>query len=352
MSRYSFIIPVYNCADFLEQCVKDILKIGASDYEIILINDGSTDGSDQMCQKLSAEYERVKCFTQVNKGVSAARNYGMSEADGDYIIFIDADDRIEPDKMKLVLHEVEHDPGIDLAIFGISFDYYHHQKCYRRDILCYPEQGRLLREKWITDFEAFYSANALSSICNKVFRREIIEKYSLLFHTDMFLYEDLEFSIRYLAHCNTIFNLPEPVYHYRQSEDEGNAGRRLNRIEKLTEVVDYIEAALDELIIAQKIGDQSQKIKSILLELYCVIAREKIAIASRKEIGKICVDFADWMSKRDAVVPEKHVAFINMIIQKKVSSFVWQRRYTRCRHKIAVWIKSTMIYRKFHEKRQ
>ena len=351
MKKFSFIIPAYNCASYIETCIDSIRKIGLENYEIILINDGSSDTTGVVCTKLSKETTTIKYFFQENQGVSAARNKGIMVAEGDYLIFVDADDNIDPDKMKLVLHEVEHDPDMDLAIFGLSFDYYHNQKCYRRDILCYPEHGCLLREKWIADFEALYSANALSPIWNKVFRREIIEKYSLLFNTDMFLYEDLEFSIRYLAHCNTIFNLPDPVYHYRQSEDEGNAGRRLNRIEKLTEVVDHIEAALDELIIAQKIDDQSQKIKTILLELYCVIAREKIAIASRKEIDKICVDFADWMSKRGAAVPEKHVAFIHMIIQKNVSSLIWQRRYTRCRHKIAVWIKSTRIYHKFCDKR-
>lgn len=351
MCRVSFIIPVYNCKQYLTGCIGSIEEIQLDNYEVLLIDDGSTDGSGDLCDVIAHKNHCVRCYHQKNRGVSAARNYGLRKASGDYIVFLDADDSFNATMLASLLNMVENHQEIDLAIYGMTFDYYFRGRCYRRDSLHCDCSGIMDRTRWGPELVQMYTSNALSPVWNKIFRRDIIVKGKLYFREDMFLYEDLEYSLRYLSFCKNIYISSECIYHYRQSEDEGNAGRRLKRIEKLTEVVDHIEAALDELIIAQKIDDQSQKIKSILLELYCVIAREKIAIASRKEIGKICVDFADWMSKRDVVVPEKHVAFINMIIQKKVSSFVWQRRYTRCRHKIAVWIKSTMIYRKFHEKR-
>ena len=351
MKKISFIIPVFNCDRYLESCIENIFCIGLSNYEVILVDDGSTDDSYRICRELSHNYSQIVAIHQENRGAASARNRGIMQSKGKFIVFLDADDSFDSNGLSELLARMDFDESIDVAIYGMTFDYYKNGICYRSDDISYPLPGLKKEFHWRSELSDMYDSNALSSVCNKVFRKDIIDRERLLFNEKMFIYEDLEFFLRYLSFCKNIYMSSECIYHYRQSEDEGNAGRRLKRIEKLTEVVDHIEAALDELIIAQKIDDQSQKIKSILLELYCVIAREKIAIASRKEIGKICVDFADWMSKRDVVVPEKHVAFINMIIQKKVSSFVWQRRYTRCRHKIAVWIKSTMIYRKFHEKR-
>lgn len=340
MSRFSFIIPVFNCKKYLAGCVESILAIGITDYEILLVDDGSTDGSGSLCDELVRTKKNICCYHQENRGVSAARNQGLELATGDYVLFLDADDRIEPEQMKLVLQEAEQDSDIDLAIFGMSFDYYHHQTCYRRDILCYPEPGHLPREKWMGDFEGLYATNALSSICNKVFRREIMEQYGLLFRTDMFLYEDLEFSIRYLAHCNTIFNMPEPVYHYRQSEDEGNAGRRLKRIPDITSLINQIEDAAEGLIRTSEDNQVADQIGHILVSLYLVLAREKIAVSTKNEIGQICDAFRHWMENRNIAIDTEQQKNVDLLINRKVNQIVMHRTYVSVRHWAAVRIKS------------
>ena len=89
---FSFIIPVYNTAEYLDECVQSILSQSYNDYEIILVDDGSNDGSGQMCDKYSEEFSRIKVIHQKNAGLSVARNTGIKNASGEYFILADSDD--------------------------------------------------------------------------------------------------------------------------------------------------------------------------------------------------------------------------------------------------------------------
>ena len=346
MSKFSFIIPIYNCEKYLKTCVNCIKKIHLKNYEVILVDDGSYDKSGYVCDELESENKEVRCLHQENQGVSAARNCGIQQASGDYIIFLDADDSIEPDKLGRILSAVESNTKIDLAIYGLSFDYYNHGQCYRRDELAYPVNGCMNREQWLNDFESLYEMNALSPIWNKVYRREILLKNQLEFNKDMFLYEDLDFSIRYMACCDIICNFPDIIYHYRQTEDEGNAGRRLKRIENLTDVVNKIENALNWLIDDKTEEKQKNEFIGILLSLYVVLANEKIKVSNVKEIRKICDDFSVWFSDRKIDVPKQSQTFVEQILKRNAYYFVFRRHYIFLRHKIAVWIKNLKFYQK------
>lgn len=103
MKKFSFIIPVYNCDSYLISCIEKIQEIGLEQFEVILVNDGSSDNSEIICEKMSKEYETVNYVSQNNQGVSSARNHGLSRATGDYVIFLDADDTIEPKKLGQLL---------------------------------------------------------------------------------------------------------------------------------------------------------------------------------------------------------------------------------------------------------
>lgn len=344
MKKFSFIIPVYNCAEYLLECVKSILAINMNCYEIILVNDGSSDNSAQICENLVEMNTSVKYLYQENLGVSAARNRGISIATGDYVIFIDADDIIDSAQMKEVLYIIERNNQIDLAIYGMTFDYYYHEKCYRTDEYYYYQYGYI--DNWTNVIGKLYEKNVLTPIWNKVFRKDILIRNHLYFNTEMILYEDLEFSIRYLSCCNMIYNTPVCIYHYRQSEDEGNSGRRLMRIEHLSGLIDQIETALDELIEFKNITEQALEIKSILLDLYCVIAKEKIAISNKKEIERICSDFREWKDSKDVIITEKNEMIVHQLLKHRIHYFILKRFYIKQRHKLAVWIKNRKWYRK------
>ena len=97
----SIIVPVYNAEKYLRQCLDSLVALKIENYEIILVNDGSTDGSQAIADDYTVRYpELVKCFVQKNSGVSCARNFGMSQATGTYIAFVDSDDYILPEEFE------------------------------------------------------------------------------------------------------------------------------------------------------------------------------------------------------------------------------------------------------------
>lgn len=342
MSGYSFIIPVFNCERCIESCVRGVLGIGLECFEIILVDDGSTDDSGVLCDALEAHYDQVKCIHQSNQGVSCARNHGLRVAAGDYIVFLDADDTIDSMAFGKVLEHLRQDPTIDMAVFGMSFDYYYHGRCYRSDALPPALTGRFDKDEWMIELGQLYETNALSSICNKVIRRSLLTEHELGLRSDMFLYEDLEFSLRCMAHCGAILFSPDIVYHYRQAEDEGNAGRRLKRIEHLPELVDQIENALNNLTGCQNMREMKNDVSRILLLLHLVLAREKIAVSTVQEIKVICRDFSQWWSAHTQTLEEREKKFVGQLLNERVIQLICKRTYAAKRHKIAVKVKGSL----------
>lgn len=350
MKCFSFIVPVYNCSEYLSNCVKSILEIGLERFEIILVNDGSEDESGRICDEFVLQYNNIRTIHQKNQGVSVARNRGIDAAIGEYIILFDADDTIEPKKLRNVLKIIETDNSIDMMIFGLSFDYYHKGAVYRKDEMAYPTEGIMDVEQWNKEFYQLYIDNSISPVWNKVFRKSIITEHKLKFNEKMFLYEDLEFVIRYMTYCDKIYNSTEVLYHYRQSEDEGNAKRRLARIDSLSEFISQIERPLDDLIFVLNCDEKSRSsIKSILPNLYLVLANEKIAISNQSEIRRICIDMAKWYKDKDPVINQKlsksDREFIKLITDCRVAKLMLKSKMTAIRHCLALRVKNTRIYR-------
>lgn len=340
MIKFSFIIPVYNCGKYLTDCINSIEKISLLNYEILLIDDGSTDGTSFLCDELAYQSENIKCYHQKNQGVSAARNQGLELSTGDYVIFFDADDSIESHKFLDLLMAVEKDETINMFIFGLSFDFYYKNNRYRRDELNVSFNGKLKSSVWIKYMPELFEKNALSPIWNKVIKRSFLESNHLRFREDMFLYEDLEFSLRCLSHCDSIYFSSDVIYHYRQSEDEGNAGRRLKKIKYISKLINQIESALNGLIKNKHAEVYQEQMKEILLTLYVVLAREKISVSNVNEIRQICDDFSSWIKLMEMKVPEKNKDFIKALLNKRIYYLVINKIYVQIRHKIAVRIKS------------
>lgn len=337
MMKFSFIIPVYNCKEYLPACVESIRAVDAEDYEILLIDDGSTDGSGAVCDALADKFPEIRVIHQLNAGASAARNRGVREASGELLLFIDADDSID----SAALGKVLSDPRCrenDLTIFGLTFDYYHNGKCYRQDPLYFGFDGVLDRNGWGCDFLQLYRDNSLSPVWNKVFRRDILLRNGLLLDPSMFLYEDFEFVLRYLAHCDTIWNVPRAIYNYRQSEDEGNAGRRLKRIPSIPDFLVPIEAALRNLPETVSEGDRAM----VLQQLHLTLAREKIAVSDIKTIRSVCRDYQKWAENRR--LPPEPDRFRKLLLEGKAKRLWLRNKKTQLRHWVAVRVK-TMLKR-------
>lgn len=116
----SVVIPVYNAEKYIQQCIRSILNQSYSDLEIILVDDGSSDSSASICQELVQEDTRIKYYYQLNNGVTSARKRGVELASGEYIAFVDADDTIEKDFLKILVDKIIE--GFDMVISGTSLE--------------------------------------------------------------------------------------------------------------------------------------------------------------------------------------------------------------------------------------
>lgn len=340
--KISFIVPVYNCEKSLESCIYGIESIGLNEYEILLIDDGSTDNSGYVCDNLVQKNKKIQCIHQLNQGVSVARNNGLKVAKGDYIFFVDADDTIESSLFFDLITELEKEPEIDMVIFGLSFDYYNKNVLYYRDELKPPLTGIKNSTLWIQELQKLYYANALSPIWNKLFKRSFLIKNELYLREDMFLYEDLEYSLRCMTYCDNILFRPDVIYHYHRHEE---SAWRLRRIDHISSLVGQLETAFTNLLKEKHEQEKQVITENILLILYLVLAREKIAVSNFKEIGNICDDFAAWYNAKGYLENRTKQIFVNDLLKHRVAKLVIRRDYTVLRHKIAVKIKSSALYK-------
>ncbi|MBD5145971.1 MAG: glycosyltransferase [Ruminococcus sp.] len=207
----SVILPVYNVAPYLEQCVRSILDQTYTYLEILLIDDGSTDGSAAICDELKEKDTRITVFHQKNAGVSAARNAGLDHASGQYISFIDPDDFIDSKFYEVLVKNME-ECNARCSSIG-------HMRLYEEtgnSVTVSPTVKRRTLSGLDALDETFSNVDPWVGMpFNKLYLRDIIEKRCLRFRTDMRYNEDNEFCYRYLSYCDVIVRDTLPLYTYR-----------------------------------------------------------------------------------------------------------------------------------------
>ncbi len=211
MKLISVILPVYNVAPYLEQCVRSILDQTYTCLEILLIDDGSVDGSDVICDELKEKDTRITVFHQKNAGVSAARNAGLDYASGQYISFIDPDDFIDSKFYEVLVKNME-ECNAQCSAIG-------HMRLYEEDgrsVIVSPAVKRRTLSGLEALDETFSNVDPWVGMpVNKLYMRDIIEEWRLRFRTDMRYNEDNEFCYRYLSYCDVIVRDTLPLYTYR-----------------------------------------------------------------------------------------------------------------------------------------
>ncbi len=222
----SVIIPVYNAADRLSACVDSILSQAPADTQLILVDDGSTDESFDICNRLAKEDPRVKVIHQTNTGASAARNRGLREARGRYIQFVDADDELAPGLYERALPILEE--GGDVFVFNAA-----NQSGRASDLL--PE-GWFDRPMDLPGRPDYYlvDSGVFAALYNKIYRSQVLE--GLAFDPKLPINEDLLFSLQALRRCRRAYFEPEIFYLYNDLQ-EGSLSRRLR-----TDLLDAEEA--------------------------------------------------------------------------------------------------------------
>lgn len=221
MTKYSIIIPVFNVETLLPRCVDSVLAQEYPDFEVLLVDDGSTDGSGRICDEYAGKDRRVKVIHQKNSGVSAARNTGLEHASGEFIVFADSDDCVGPRYL--------------LDFCGCDSDYVCH------GLTTYEEDGvevsrTEMQETHLTaskdNLLNLLKQNYLSFICSKRFKQEIIERYKIRFTPNINYAEDTLFILDYLEHAEKISFFSANNYaYYRYASRETLSNR--SSIERL-----------------------------------------------------------------------------------------------------------------------
>lgn len=206
----SIVIPVYNTEKYLDKCLQSIMCQTYQDWECIIVDDGSTDGSAEICDKWCRKDERFCVIHQENQGVSAARNHGIEKACGEYITFVDGDDYVAPSYLFAMISAEK----ADLVITGIVRQHVDEQKV---EMVYQPMQTeRIALGKTATDiFVDLNQKFLLFGPCTKLYRTSIIKDNRIVFPIDCSLGEDLEFNYKYLRYVDTISCVAVSNYYYR-----------------------------------------------------------------------------------------------------------------------------------------
>ena len=332
MMNYSVIIPVYNCKAYLSACVQSIQGAGLEDFEILLVDDGSTDGSGAVCDELAGKYPQVRAIHQPNGGASAARNRGIREAKGDYILFVDADDTLLPfDEQTRALLQKDR---VDLLMFGMKFEYCHKGVKVREETLSHPG-GVFQRGDLEENFASLFYANYLSPVWNKAIKRSVLEENQIFFDERLTNYEDLAFSLEVLAKCETAAAVPQAYYCYQLDYDHDHTIDRIARIDDLMGNTDIIAARFVELERAiLPGGGQAKELRKCLLEVYMGLFHVKIKTTPLSGVRRYCRDFREDSYVRQCAqyLPDESRAMYEQICGEKAARIWLSSRYYMLRH--------------------
>jgi glycosyltransferase involved in cell wall biosynthesis len=209
----SIIVPVFNSARYLSNCVNSILAQTFQDFECILVDDGSTDESLDMCKNFAGLDSRIRVLHQRNAGVSAARNLGLHNCSGAYAAFVDSDDVVFPEMYQVMLDEQKR-RNSDVVCCGFQ----------HKDTI-YSAQSKLDNSSQAEIVFFLENTGLFGTVWNKIYKQEIIEKYHIRFSEKYFFGEDFLFNLTYFSFINTMLCLDDVLYKYNINEQSISKNR-------------------------------------------------------------------------------------------------------------------------------
>ena len=229
----SIIVPVFNVEKYLCKCIESILRQSFKNWELILIDDGSTDESGRICDEYSKKDNRVKVIHQDNKGVSASRNIGLINSKGEYICFIDSDDYVEDDYLmkmiKIILSE-----DVDFVCCGVK-------NVKNSDIIIQSIADNSIINKAIIE-NHFFKNNIIKDLMyapwNKLYKKKLLEEIN--FNENFSIGEDILFVYEYLQKCRNGYFLKDALYNYVYRADSAMNKDKLKRQSEYLKAAQYI----------------------------------------------------------------------------------------------------------------
>ena len=268
----SIIVPVYNAELYIDRMIQSVLCQTRTDWELILVDDGSKDESLHICKLYQSKDSRIKPIHQDNLGVASARNTGLRNASGDFVVFGDADDYFETDYLAR-FEEAFQAAGSDCFIFGLFVDYSDVVSRVHTPPIDCEDRLHGIDEMIRSWFDIYWMG-----VWNKVYKKSIIQDNRILFRNDISYDEDSLFNLSYFHYCKNVFCSEMPVYHYVQqnalSLTRSFSHDRLNSL-------DYVEDQL--LDLARINGVETDPVENMCVERKMDIAYSQLCMLMNTE---------------------------------------------------------------------
>lgn len=316
---FSIIIPIYNVEKYLAQCIDSVLAQSFTDYELILVDDGSTDNSGKICDEYQAKYSKIKVIHKSNGGQATARNVGTSEASGDYILYIDSDDYIVDNNFLTDISKVILSEGCELILYKFrKFTDGSNvlEPCYfsLADIK-FDDCDRLLLE--LVERDAYYGSPWIKAI-----KRNLLIENRIEFENGL-LGEDMDWSCNLLTKTKTISVVDKSYIAYRQRPGSVS---KTNKLKNLTDFI-YILEKWSVFIENAELSDiRKRALRGILAKYYAnmLITYLRVNDPTKREyisrIKKLSSLLNYGMSKRPMVINKayKIIGFNGTIAMLKI----------------------------------
>lgn len=295
----SVIIPVYNSEQYLRECIDSVLEQSYTDFELLLINDGSTDSSGKICDEYALKDVRVKVFHKENGGVSSARNLGISKSKGDWITFVDSDDLITDHYFEALKKE---DISADLILLNIK------RFSGQKEFEFVGFNDSLLNRKDFMKHFTFFPY--LSGPYAKFYKTSIIQQNNVLFDIHLQNYEDSLFNLEYIYHCKLIQLSQTGIYLYRNSP--GSLSKQPPRL-------DAISHYFHKIVHVLKVHEHDEEIKIKYLSyplnryFFSILMSDRSFGEKRNLLNNLIANFKSELIK--TFQQTKLIRFYNLLIR-------------------------------------
>lgn len=332
MSKIAIIVPIYNSSNFLEICLNSIKNQTFKDIEVIMVNDGSTDDSVEICKRFCKDDLRFVLINKNNTGVSDSRNIGIKSSKSDYIMFVDADDWLEKEAVEIAYMNIEKNKA-DICQFNYFFDYENQQlkrENFSQNIIIIDDKKRkdiqcnVLAYRYAKNNKNIEYFGSIRGCWNKIFSKEFLEKNNIFFDTQLKIQEDTHLMVNALEKVNKIIFINQYLYHYRQNKISATKGYDRNRLSK-------------NIIIMEKFNNILGKDKDIDECIYLLYFEILMDYISKDvfNIGKK-ISYRERKNELNAIINKYYVDILKNIKYKyltkkqKIILFLLRKKFYMC----------------------
>lgn len=242
--KFSIVVPIYNAALYLERCLNSLLQQGLDHYEIILVNDGSTDNSHDLCEKYVDRFPQIRLIEQENQGVCMARNNGIEHAQGEWIVLVDSDDYLLDNGLSLAFGTVPAPDSVDAILYKSNYDFWPKDPITQK--ISFEGTGHeMIKESGIVSFCWLF-----------FYRKDFLDKHKIRFNGEYIVGEDQLFVANVLLHNPRTIAVSSNIYRYVINEGSATTKRSIAHTRRC--VKDYLSSYKDILSLSAELTDENE----------------------------------------------------------------------------------------------